>query len=185
MGCAWIHALYFLNKYWICIFTYTITSGHYSIFLLPIFFFSYYSFVIRWCVRPCATQAMRPCDTRGQRNNDYQQHSPHVYNFTLETDDTTQRAQQSMATLHLQEKTTGPMPQHLHITLDTLPQQGTLQGTKHKGIHTRVNKHTQYIYQYNTIIYYTKHNIIVTKKYKNKKLENINTMHHLYPITVN
>ena len=26
-----------------------ITSGHYSIFLLPIFFFTYYSFAIRWC----------------------------------------------------------------------------------------------------------------------------------------
>ena len=48
MGCAWIHALYFLNKYWICIFIHTITSGHYSIFLLPIFFFTYYSFAIRW-----------------------------------------------------------------------------------------------------------------------------------------
>ena len=48
MGCAWIHALYFLNKYWIYIFIHTITSGHYSISLLPLFFFSYY-FAIRWC----------------------------------------------------------------------------------------------------------------------------------------
>ena len=44
-----VHALYFLNKYWIYIFIHTITSGHYSILLLPIFFFSYYSFAIRWC----------------------------------------------------------------------------------------------------------------------------------------
>ena len=37
-----VHALYFFNKYWIYVFIHTITSGHYSIFLLPIFFFSYY-----------------------------------------------------------------------------------------------------------------------------------------------
>ena len=42
----------------------------------------------------CATQAVRPCDTRGQQN-DHQQHSPHVYHFILETDNTMQRAQQS------------------------------------------------------------------------------------------
>ena len=61
MGCACIHALYFFNKYWICIFIHTITSGHYSIFLLPIFFFTYYSFAIRWWPLTHGRRARRAC----------------------------------------------------------------------------------------------------------------------------